>query len=62
VEEAGAGAIVRPEFAPGDALFFDGMCVHQTGATPTMARIRYAIESWFFAPSTYPLEWIPLVF
>ena len=62
VEEVGAGAIVRPEFAPGDALFFDGFCVHQTGATPGMTRARYAIESWFFAPSTYPLEWIPLVF
>ena len=36
VEEVGAGAIVRPEFAPGDALFFDSFCVHQTGATPTM--------------------------
>lgn len=62
VEEVGAGAIVRPEFAPGDALFFDSFCVHQTGATPTMTRVRYAIESWFFAPSTYPLEWIPIVF
>jgi hypothetical protein len=62
VEEVAAGAIVRPEFAPGDALFFDSFCVHQTGATTTMTQIRYAIESWFFAPSTYPLEWIPLVF
>ena len=61
VEGVGAGAIVRPEFAPGDALFFDGFCVHQTGATPAMTRVRYALESWFFAPSTYPLEWIPLV-
>jgi hypothetical protein len=61
VEEVGAGSIVRPDFAPGDALFFDGFLVHQTGAAPTMTQTRYAIESWFFAPSTYPLEWIPLV-
>jgi hypothetical protein len=61
VEEIGAEFIVRPEFAPGDAIFFDGLMVHQTGAAPAMTEIRYAIESWFFAPSTYPLEWIPLV-
>ncbi|MDQ1479425.1 MAG: hypothetical protein QOI44_286 [Actinomycetota bacterium] len=61
VDDVGAGAIVRPDFAPGDALFFDGFLVHQTGADPAMTQTRYAIESWFFAPSTYPLEWIPLV-
>ncbi len=61
VEALGAGSIVRPDFAAGDALFFDGFLVHQTGANPEMTQTRYTIESWFFAPSTYPLEWIPLV-
>ena len=47
-------AVVRPEFRPGDALLFDHLFLHRTAATPEMTRERYAIESWFFAPSTYP--------
>jgi hypothetical protein len=27
-----------------------------------MTRERYALESWFFAPSTYPYEQVPLLF
>jgi len=52
----------RPAFEAGDALFFDHLCVHRTGVDPaTMTRQRWAIESWFFAPSVYPETQTPLV-
>ncbi|MEZ5245826.1 MAG: phytanoyl-CoA dioxygenase family protein [Acidimicrobiales bacterium] len=54
--------IVRPVFDTGDALLFDQMTLHRTGVDPAMTSTRYAIEMWFFAPSTYPLEQIPIVF
>jgi len=56
------GAPARPEFAPGDALLFDQMTLHRTGVSPRMTRTRYAIESWFFAPSTYPQDQVPILF
>jgi hypothetical protein len=62
VERVAGNAIVRPIFGPGDALLFDEMLVHKTGASPAMTGTRYAIEAWFFAPSTAPLDRIPLVF
>jgi hypothetical protein len=64
VEEAagGADAIVRPEFSPGDALLFDHLFVHRTGISPGMTLDRWAIETWFFAPSTYPDGQIPLAY
>ena len=64
VEEAAGGpeAIVSPEFAPGDALLFDHLFVHRTGITPGMTRERWAIETWFFGPSTYPDGQIPLAY
>jgi Phytanoyl-CoA dioxygenase (PhyH) len=46
--------IWRPEFEPGDVLLFDHWSLHRTAADEEMPRIRYAIESWFFAPSVYP--------
>jgi len=52
-EQAGAGAIVRPVFDPGDALIFDHMLLHRTGRDKSMTKGRYAIETWLFAPSTY---------
>jgi hypothetical protein len=58
----GPGAILRPEFAPGDALLFDHLFLHRTGVTPGMTRQRWAIETWFFAPSTYPEGQIPLAY
>lgn len=45
---------VMPEFQIGDALLFDHLCVHRTGQAPGMTEARYALESWFFAPSVYP--------
>jgi Phytanoyl-CoA dioxygenase (PhyH) len=73
-EQAGAGVTVRPIFEAGDALMFDHMCLHRTGTDKGMTNGRYAIETWFFAPSTYgamttetndgysPRDQVPLVF
>jgi Phytanoyl-CoA dioxygenase (PhyH) len=73
-ELTGEGAIVRPLFEAGDALLFDHMCLHRTGTDAGMTKGRYAIETWFMAPSTYgqmsakvkngysPRDQVPLVF
>ncbi len=61
VEEAAEGiATVSPIFAPGDALLFDHFFLHRTGIPAAIAKDRYAIESWFFAPSAYPAQQVPL--
>jgi hypothetical protein len=61
-EAAAAGVgVVRPIFEPGDALIFDHLFLHQTGADSSMTEPRYAIESWFFAPSAFPESYVPLV-
>ena len=44
-------AWVRPQFEPGDVLFFDEFNLHRTGVGPDLTERRYAIESWFYAPS-----------
>jgi len=44
----------RPEFQEGDVLLLDELAVHRTAAEEDMPNVRYAIESWFFAPSAYP--------
>jgi hypothetical protein len=60
-EAAAAGVgVVRPMFEPGDALIFDHLFLHQTGADASMTEPRYAIESWFFAPSAFPEAYVPL--
>ena len=59
-EAAGATAIVRPIFEPGDALFFDELFLHQTGSDPEMPRPRFAIENWFFGATGFPREFAPL--
>jgi hypothetical protein len=56
VEARFSGAIVRPLFAAGDALLFDHLLLHRTHRNGEMTRPRYAIESWFFAPSAYPAQ------
>jgi hypothetical protein len=62
VEEAAEGVpVVRPRFKPGDALLFDEMFLHRTATDETMTRDRYAIESWFFAPSVFPDDQTPFV-
>jgi hypothetical protein len=63
VEQAGgASSVVRPIFEPGDVLLFDDLFLHRTAIDPGMTRERYAIETWFFAASTYPGKQIPFVF
>jgi hypothetical protein len=59
---AGEDGILRPIFEAGDALFFDERFLHRTAANPAMTDERYAIESWFFAPSRYPSDQLPVVF
>ena len=61
-DRTGAGRVMRPQFEPGDALLFNQLTLHRTGVERTMTRDRYAIESWFFALSTYPYEQVPLLF
>ncbi len=56
IENAFPGVpIWRPDFEPGDVMIFDERCLHRTCAELGMPNPRYAIESWFFAPSVYPL-------
>jgi len=57
---AGEAGIVRPIFEPGDALLFDHLFLHQTGSDPSMPNPRYAVESWFFGPSGFPTEYVPI--
>ena len=59
-EAAGDTPIIRPVFEPGDVLFFDELCLHQTGSDPTMPNPRYAIESWFFGGSAFPNDYAPV--
>jgi hypothetical protein len=61
VERVADGKIERPIFEAGDALLFDDFNLHSTAVTPEMTHARYAIETWFFAPSTYPDGQVPLV-
>ena len=53
--------VVRPRFAAGDALLFDDLYLHRTAIDEAMTRPRYAIESWFFAASSYPDGQVPIV-
>jgi hypothetical protein len=59
---AGPDGVMRPRFGAGDALLFDERFLHRTGVSEGMTRSRYAIESWFFAPSHYPDPQIPLAY
>lgn len=61
-ETAGAGGTVRPIFEPGDVLMFDELCLHSTALDPSMTKTRYAVESWFFGPSAFPGDYVPLAF
>jgi hypothetical protein len=61
-EAAGETALLTRDFRAGDALLFDHMLLHRTAAGPNMKRERYAMETWLFAPSSYPGGQIPLVY
>ncbi len=54
------GPVVSPTFVAGDALFFDELLVHRTSVGVDLDE-RYAIESWFVAPSSYPDRHVPVV-
>jgi hypothetical protein len=57
---AGEVGIARPVFEPGDALLFDELFLHATGASRDMPDLRYAVECWFFGPSAFPDQYPPL--
>jgi Phytanoyl-CoA dioxygenase (PhyH) len=59
-ESLADGVIAGPRFAPGDGLLFDELLLHRTAAS-ARAQDRYAIESWFFAASSYPDNHVPVV-
>ncbi len=52
--------IESPVFTAGDALFFDERLPHRTSVGVDLGT-RYAIESWFVAPSSYPEKHVPIV-
>lgn len=53
--------VIRPTFAPGDALLFDDLLVHANGGgEPGLTRPRYAVEAWMFAPTSLPTDYLPL--
>jgi len=52
---------VRLHFKAGDAILFDERNMHRTAVDPSMTRERHAIEAWFFAPSCYPLDQVPIL-
>jgi hypothetical protein len=52
--------ILTPTFKAGDAMLFDQLFLHRTGVHPGMTKERMAIESWFFAGSTFPMAQMPL--
>jgi hypothetical protein len=59
-EAAGDAGIVRPIFEPGDVLLFDELFLHATAAKVGMTQPRYAVECWFFGPSSFPENYAPL--
>jgi hypothetical protein len=59
-EAAGEVPIIRPTFEPGDALFFDELFLHKTASDPAMPNPRFAIENWFFGPSSFPADYAPV--
>jgi len=62
VARAAAGIpIERPTFGPGDGMLFDELMVHRTAFDDRMTEERMAVESWFFAPSVYPGDHVPLL-
>ena len=60
-EACGGGEPTHLHFKAGDAIVFDEMNLHRTSTLPGMTKPRYAIEAWFFAPSCYPLDQIPIL-
>lgn len=53
--------VVRPEFDPGDALFFDERMAHRTYLAEHMTEERLAVECWFFSPAHPNSEYLSLL-
>ncbi len=47
--------VVIPTFKAGDMLLFDHWLLHRSSRLAEQCNRRYAIESWFFAPSVFPV-------
>ena len=63
VDEISPGKpVLRPRFAPGDAVLFDHYNLHRTAFGSDQGSRRYAVESWFFAGSKAPARQQPLIF
>jgi len=60
-EACGGRTPTQLQFKAGDAIVFDEMNLHRTLILPEMTQSRFAIEAWFFAPSCYPLDQIPIL-
>ncbi len=52
--ERGGHPVASPVFTAGDAVFFDQFLVHRTGVKEDLTQTRYALESWFFTPTSFP--------
>lgn len=52
---------ITPAFAPGDALMFDEKLLHRTAVGEHLCATRYALESWFFAPSHTAPTYVPFL-
>lgn len=46
--------VISPHFRVGDAFVFDHWLLHRTGVHENFTKDRYALETWFFAPSHFP--------
>ncbi len=49
-----AATLVHAELAPGDALLFDGLCLHRTHLKPAMTQPRLSLELRCFRASAVP--------
>jgi hypothetical protein len=53
---------VSPVCEPGDALMFDELLLHANGGGRSpFTRNRYALEAWFFASSSAPPSYLPIL-
>ncbi len=53
----GEREVLTPVFKPGDAFIFDQYALHRTGVKEGLTKDRYALETWFFAPSHFPQDY-----
>lgn len=53
----GEQEVFTPVFKAGDAFIFDQFVLHRTGVKEGLTKDRYALETWFFAPSHFPQDY-----